>query len=115
MTGAGPVATRASEAEAALRGSRLDDAAVSAAAAAAGAGIDFLDDIHASGGVQGAPDVGIRGEGDTAGGVEGGLGAVLPPHPHPNLPPARGKGQFGRLSHKTYPCQPCEGEGPAAP
>ncbi len=48
VTGAGPVATRASEAEAALRGSRLDDAAVSAAAAAAGAGIDFLDDIHAS-------------------------------------------------------------------
>ena len=48
VTGAGPVAARASEAEAALRGSRLDDAAVSAAAAAAGAGIDFLDDIHAS-------------------------------------------------------------------
>ena len=48
VTGAGPVATRASEAEAALRGSRLDDAAVSAAAGAAGSGIDFLDDIHAS-------------------------------------------------------------------
>jgi carbon-monoxide dehydrogenase medium subunit len=48
VTGAGPVASRASEAEAALRGSRLDDAAVSAAAAAAGAGIDFLDDLHAS-------------------------------------------------------------------
>ena len=48
VTGAGPVASRASEAEAALRGSRLDDAAVSAAAAQAGAGIDFLDDIHAS-------------------------------------------------------------------
>ena len=48
VTGAGPVATRASEAEAALRGSRLDDAAVSAASAAAGAGIDFLEDIHAS-------------------------------------------------------------------
>jgi carbon-monoxide dehydrogenase medium subunit len=48
VTGAGPVASRASEAEAALRGSRLDDAAVSAAAAAAGAGIDFLEDLHAS-------------------------------------------------------------------
>ena len=48
VTGAGPVASRASEAEAALRGSRLDDAAVSAAAASAGAGIDFLEDLHAS-------------------------------------------------------------------
>ena len=48
VTGAGPVASRASEAEAALRGSRLDDAAVSAAAAVAGAGIDFLEDLHAS-------------------------------------------------------------------
>ena len=48
VTGAGPVASRASKAEAALRGSRLDDAAVSAAAAVAGAGIDFLEDLHAS-------------------------------------------------------------------
>ncbi len=48
VTGAGPVATRATAAEAALHGSRLDDAAVSAAAAQAGAGIDYLDDIHAS-------------------------------------------------------------------
>ena len=49
VTGAGPKPTRATESENALRGSRLDDAAIRGAAARAGAGIDFNDDIHASG------------------------------------------------------------------
>ena len=49
VTGAGPNASRAVEAENALRGNRLDDAAIRAAAARAGAGIDFQEDIHASG------------------------------------------------------------------
>ena len=49
ITGAGPKASRAVETEAALRGNRLDDAAIKAAAQSAGAGIDFLEDIHASG------------------------------------------------------------------
>ena len=49
VTGAGPKASRAVEAENALRGSRLDDATIRAAAARAGAGIDFQEDIHASG------------------------------------------------------------------
>lgn len=48
VTGAGAVASRASDAEAALIGSALDDAAVSAAASAAGNGIEFNDDVHAS-------------------------------------------------------------------
>ncbi|MCH7745532.1 MAG: xanthine dehydrogenase family protein subunit M [Chloroflexi bacterium] len=49
ITGAGPKASRAAETEAALRGNRLDDATIKAAAQTAGAGIDFLEDIHASG------------------------------------------------------------------
>ena len=48
VTGAGPKPTRATEAENALRGSRLDDAAIRGAAARAGTGIDFNEDIHAS-------------------------------------------------------------------
>ncbi len=48
ITGAGPSATRASDAEAALTGSGLDDDAIAAAASAAGNGIEFNDDIHAS-------------------------------------------------------------------
>lgn len=48
ITGAGSKATRASQTEAALVGSSLDDAAIEAAAASAGAGIIFNDDIHAS-------------------------------------------------------------------
>ena len=48
ITGAGPAARRAGEAEAALVGSAADDDAIAAAASVAGAGIDFLDDIHAS-------------------------------------------------------------------
>ena len=49
ITGAGPKASRAAETEATLRGTRLDDATIKAAAQTAGAGIDFLEDIHASG------------------------------------------------------------------
>ncbi|MCH8205814.1 MAG: xanthine dehydrogenase family protein subunit M [Chloroflexi bacterium] len=49
ITGAGPKAVRATEAEAALRGSKPDDDAIRSAAERAGAGIDFNEDIHASG------------------------------------------------------------------
>ena len=49
VTGAGPKAVRATETEAALKGSRLDDATIVNAAQKAGAGIDFNADIHASG------------------------------------------------------------------
>ncbi len=48
ITGAGPTAVRASDAEAALVGSSLDDAAIAAAASAAGNGIEFNEDVHAS-------------------------------------------------------------------
>ena len=48
VTGAGPKAVRAFEAEAALKGSSLDDAAIQSAAEKAGAGIDFNSDVHAS-------------------------------------------------------------------
>ncbi len=48
ITGAGSSATRATDAEAALTGSGLDDDAIAAAASAAGNGIEFNDDIHAS-------------------------------------------------------------------
>lgn len=48
VTGAGPNAVRAGDAEAALAGSALDDAAISAAASAAGNGIEFNEDVHAS-------------------------------------------------------------------
>jgi carbon-monoxide dehydrogenase medium subunit len=48
VTGAGSHATRASAAEAALVGSRLDDSAIQAAAARAGDGVEFNEDIHAS-------------------------------------------------------------------
>ena len=48
VTGAGPTASRASDAEAALVGSSLDDAAIDAAAGAAGNGIEFNEDVHAS-------------------------------------------------------------------
>lgn len=48
ITGAGPKATRAGGSEAALVGSRLDDGAIQAAASAAGNGIDFNEDVHAS-------------------------------------------------------------------
>ena len=47
VTGAGPKAVRAAEAEAVLKGKTLDDAAVQAAAAQAGTGVDFSEDIHA--------------------------------------------------------------------
>ena len=49
VTGAGPKAVRATEAEAALRGGKLDDDAIRSAAERAGAGIDFNEDVHASG------------------------------------------------------------------
>ena len=49
VTGAGPKAVRATEAEAALRGIKPDDDAIRSAAERAGAGIDFNEDIHASG------------------------------------------------------------------
>ena len=49
VTGAGPKAVRATEAEAALRGSKLDDDAIRSAAERAGSGIDFNEDVHASG------------------------------------------------------------------
>lgn len=48
ITGAGANAVRAADAEAALAGSALDDAAIKAAAAAAGNGIEFNEDVHAS-------------------------------------------------------------------
>ena len=48
VTGAGPNAVRAGEVEAALAGSTLDDDAISAAASAAGNGIEFNEDVHAS-------------------------------------------------------------------
>jgi carbon-monoxide dehydrogenase medium subunit len=48
ITGAGPKAVRATQAEAALKGKKLDAAAIESAAQVAGAGIDFLSDIHAS-------------------------------------------------------------------
>ena len=49
VTGAGPKAVRATQAEEALKGRKLDDAAIKAAAQTAGAGIDFNEDVHASG------------------------------------------------------------------
>ena len=49
ITGAGPKATRATGTESALVGSNLDDSAVRAAASHAGDGIDFNEDVHASG------------------------------------------------------------------
>ena len=48
VTGAGPKAVRATEAEAALKGNVPDDSTIAAAASQAGAGIDFSEDIHAS-------------------------------------------------------------------
>ncbi len=48
ITGAGDVAVRAGSVEQALIGTSLDEASIHAAAAHAGDGIDFLDDIHAS-------------------------------------------------------------------
>lgn len=48
VTGAGPNAVRAGEAEAALVGSAPGDDAISAAASAAGNGIEFNEDVHAS-------------------------------------------------------------------
>ena len=48
VTGAGPTAVRAGDAEAALVGSSLDDDAINAAASAAGNGIEFNEDVHAS-------------------------------------------------------------------
>ena len=49
VTGAGRTAVRATETEDALRGNSLDDATIRGAAQRAGAGIDFNQDIHASG------------------------------------------------------------------
>ena len=48
VTGAGPNAVRAGDAEAALVGSATGDDAISAAASAAGNGIEFNEDVHAS-------------------------------------------------------------------
>ena len=48
VTGAGPKATRATETESALKGSRLDDSTIRSAAQRARAGIDFNADIFAS-------------------------------------------------------------------
>ena len=48
VTGAGPNAVRAGDAEATLVGSALSDDAISAAASAAGNGIEFNEDVHAS-------------------------------------------------------------------
>ena len=48
VTGAGPKAVRARRSELILRGKRPDDAVIRRAASRAGAGIDFLEDIHAS-------------------------------------------------------------------
>jgi len=49
ITGAGSKAVRATEAEASLNGGKTDDDAIRGAAERAGAGIDFNEDIHASG------------------------------------------------------------------
>ena len=52
VTGAGPKPVRATQAESALKGRKgrkLDDAAITSAAEKAGAGIDFNEDVHASG------------------------------------------------------------------
>jgi carbon-monoxide dehydrogenase medium subunit len=48
VTGAAAVAWRAEATETALRGQRLDDGAVAAAADLVDGGIDFLDDLHGS-------------------------------------------------------------------
>jgi carbon-monoxide dehydrogenase medium subunit len=48
ITGAGPKATRATAAEAALTSSSLDNASIKAAAQLASDGIDFNEDLHAS-------------------------------------------------------------------
>ena len=48
VTGAGPKAVRASQSERMLKGKRLDDGSIGSAAAMAGEGIDFNQDIHAS-------------------------------------------------------------------
>ena len=48
VTGAGPKAVRATAAEEALTGSSLDDSAIEAAAALAGDGMEFNEDVHAS-------------------------------------------------------------------
>ena len=48
VTGAGPKAVRATQAEAALKGKMVTDSDIRAAAFQAGAGIDFSEDIHAS-------------------------------------------------------------------
>lgn len=48
VTGAGPNSVRAGDAEAALAGSALGGDAISAAASAAGNGIEFNEDVHAS-------------------------------------------------------------------
>ena len=48
VTGAGPRAVRASAAETGLVGRRLDDSAIRSAAAMAGDGVEFNEDIHAS-------------------------------------------------------------------
>ena len=49
ITGAGPKATRAAEVEDALKGNKMDDGTIRGAASLAGSGIDFNEDIHASG------------------------------------------------------------------
>jgi aerobic carbon-monoxide dehydrogenase medium subunit len=48
VTGAGPIAVRQNDAEAALVGSAGDEAAIAAAAAVSGDGMEYLGDIHAS-------------------------------------------------------------------
>ena len=48
VTGAGPKAVRAIQAEAALNGKTVTDSAIQTAAFQAGTGIDFSEDIHAS-------------------------------------------------------------------
>lgn len=48
ITGAGSVATRATAVEQALRGKRLDDATVAAAAAHAAEGLTLMSDLHAN-------------------------------------------------------------------
>lgn len=48
ITGAGPKATRATEAEKVLVGNRLEDSTIESAARMAGYGIDFNSDVHAS-------------------------------------------------------------------
>ena len=49
VTGAGPKASRAASTENALKGQRLDAATIKRAAQSAGDGIDFNEDVHASG------------------------------------------------------------------